>query len=46
MGFGLVTFPSIKIVLLRDLYFCPAEIFSFGMSCPAVPPDGGEGSSR
>lgn len=43
MGFGLVTFPSTKLFLLRDFYFCPTGIFSFGMSRPAAPPDGGEG---
>lgn len=44
MGFGLVTFPSIKIVLLRDFYFYPSGIFPFGMSRPAASPDGGEGA--
>lgn len=45
MGFWLVIFPSIKIVLLRDFYFCPAGIFSFGVSRPAAPPDGGKGAA-
>lgn len=44
MGRGSVTFPSIKIVMLRDFYFCPVGIFSFGMSCPAASPDGGKGA--
>lgn len=44
MGLGLVTFPSIKIVLSRDFYFSPIGIFSFGMPCPAASPDGGKGA--
>lgn len=44
MGLRLVAFPSIKIILSRDFYFCPVGIFPFGMSCPAASPDGDKGA--
>lgn len=44
MEFGLVTFPSIKIALLRDFWFCHTGILSFGVSRAAAPPEGGKGA--
>lgn len=44
MGLRLVAFPSIKIILSRDFYFCSIGIFPFGMSCPAASPDGDKGA--